>query len=154
MGQPHDHGARTMHAGRCRTFEEVLGRCILSGGLSQDPHSDAISSRQDSVRGLAWEEAIVEASLCVRILGFRPPSEREMKEAGFQSHSRHIRWVQHIDQAVLRIRSISQDASLLLRCGFQRRKAVHSTECYRGSDRERALLQRGHCGTHTQLESI
>jgi len=35
--------------------------------------------------------------LCVRMFGFRPRSERETKEAGLQSHSRHILWVQHID---------------------------------------------------------
>jgi hypothetical protein len=75
-----------MHPGRCRTFEEVLGICSLSGGLSQEPHSDAIGSRQDSVQCLAWEEAIVESSPCVRMLGFRPRSERETKEAGLQSH--------------------------------------------------------------------
>jgi len=86
-----------MHAGRCRNFEEVLGFCSLSGGLSQELHSDAIGSQQDSVRGLACEEAIFEASPCVRMLGCRGRSEREMKEAGLQSHSRHICWVQHID---------------------------------------------------------
>jgi len=74
-----------------------MGFCSLSGGLSQEPHSDAIGSWQDSVRGLAWEEAIFEASLCVRMFGFRARSEKETKEAGIQSHSRHIRCVQHID---------------------------------------------------------
>jgi hypothetical protein len=97
MGEQHDHGARTMHAGRCRTDEEVLGLCILSDGLSQEQHSDAIGCRQDSVRGLAWEEAIFEASPCVLMLGFCPRSKRETKQAGLQSHSRHIRWVRHID---------------------------------------------------------
>jgi hypothetical protein len=89
----------TMHAGRCRTFEEVLGIWSLSGGLSQKPHSDRLSGWQDSVQGLAWirKEAIFEASLDVRMLGFHPRSEREMKEAGLQSQFRHIRWVQHID---------------------------------------------------------
>ena len=29
-----------MYAGRCWTFEEVLGVCSPSGGLSQEPHSD------------------------------------------------------------------------------------------------------------------
>jgi len=59
-------------------------------------HCDAIGSRQDSVRGLAWGEAIFEASPCVWMLGFCPRSETETKEAGLQSHSRHIRWVQYI----------------------------------------------------------
>jgi hypothetical protein len=76
MSEPHHHGMRTIHAGRCRTFEEVLGIWCLSGGLTQEPNSDAIGSRQDSVRGLAWiwEEAIFEAFPCVRMLGFRPHS--------------------------------------------------------------------------------
>jgi len=65
-----------MHAGRCRTFEDVLGICSLSGNLSQGQHSDAIGSRYHPVRGLAWEVANVEASPCVRMLGFRPRSER------------------------------------------------------------------------------
>jgi len=88
-----------MHAGRYRTFEEVLGICSLSGVLSQEPHPNVIGSRQDSVRGLAWirKEAIVEASPCIRMLGFHVRSERETKEAGLQSHSQHNRWVQHID---------------------------------------------------------
>jgi hypothetical protein len=54
MGEPHDHGAHTMHAGRCQTFEELLGLRSLSGGRSQEPHSDAIGSRQDPVQDLAW----------------------------------------------------------------------------------------------------
>ena len=99
MGEPHNHGARTMHAGRCRTFEEVPVICSLIGNQSQEPHSDTIGSRQDSVRGLTWirMEAIFAASLCVWMLGFRARSEREMKEAGLQSHTQHIRWVQHTD---------------------------------------------------------
>jgi hypothetical protein len=44
-----DHGMRMMHAGRCRTFEEVLGICSLSGSLSQEPHSDTHCARSDSV---------------------------------------------------------------------------------------------------------
>ena len=86
-----------MHAGRCRIFEQVLGLCSLSRGLSHELHSDAIGSRQDFIRGLAWEEAIFEASPCVRMLGFRPLSERATTEAGLQSHPQHIYWVQHID---------------------------------------------------------
>jgi len=86
-----------MHARRWWNFEEVQGLCSLSGGLYQKPHSNAIGSRQDSVWGQAWEEAIVEACPCVRMLGFSPRSEWETKEARLQSHSRHIRWVQHID---------------------------------------------------------
>jgi len=86
-----------MHAGRSWIFGIVLGFHSLSGDLSQEPHSDVIGSRQDSVQGLAWEEAIVEASPCVPMLAFCPSSGREMKEAGLQSHSRHVRWVQHID---------------------------------------------------------
>jgi len=144
-----------MLAGRCRTFEEPLGICSLSGGQSHEPHPDAIGSQQDSVRGLARirKKAICEASLCVRMLGFHARSERETEEAGFQSHSRHIDWVQHIDYTVLRIRPIGQDASPLLRCGIQRRKAVHSTECCRRCDFESALLQRCHWGTQTHREA-
>jgi len=81
-----------MHAGQCRTFEEVLGHCGLSRGLSQELHSEEVGSRQDSVRGLAWEEAIIEASQCIRMRCFRAHSESEMQEAGLQSHTRHIRW--------------------------------------------------------------
>ena len=86
-----------MQAGRCRTFEEVLGIGSLSGGVSQEPHCNAIGSREDSVKGLAWEETIVEASPCIAMLGFRPHSERQAIEAGLQSDFRHIRWVQHLD---------------------------------------------------------
>jgi hypothetical protein len=88
-----------MHAGQCRACEVVLGLCSLSGGLPQEPHPDAIGSQQDSVQGLEWirKEAIVEASPCVWMLGFCPRSETETKEAGLQSLSQHIRWVQHID---------------------------------------------------------
>ena len=88
-----------MHAGRCRTFEEEPGVCSLGGGLSPEPHSDTLCGSQDSVQGLACigNEAIVEASPCVRMLGFHARSQREMKEAGLQSHSRHLRWVWHID---------------------------------------------------------
>jgi hypothetical protein len=86
-----------MHAGQCGTFEQVLGFCSLSGGLSQELHSDAIGSQQDSIQDLAWKEATFEASPCVRMLGFRPRSEREMTEARLPSHSRYIRWVQHLD---------------------------------------------------------
>jgi len=57
-----------------------MGICSLSGGLSQKPHSDTIGSQQDSVQGLAWiqKEAIFEASLCIRMLGFgaRPKDKR------------------------------------------------------------------------------
>jgi len=102
------------------------------------------------VRGLAWEEANFQASTCVRMLGDCPLSERETKEAGLQSHLRLICWVQHNNRAVLRIRSIGQDDSPLPRCGFQRREAVHSTECCRWSDLEWALLQRCHRGTPIQ----
>jgi hypothetical protein len=88
-----------MHARRCRTFEEVLGICSLSGSLSEEPRPEVIGIRQDTVRGLAWirKEAILEPSPWVHMIGFCPRSEREMKEAGLQSHSRHIRLVQHID---------------------------------------------------------
>ena len=48
-------------------------------------------SREDSVRGLALQDAICDASPCVRMLGFHTRSERETKEAGLQSHSWHIR---------------------------------------------------------------
>jgi hypothetical protein len=85
-----------MHAGRCRTFNEVLGLYSLSGSQSQKPHSDAIGSRQESVRGMVWEETIAEASPCFRILGFHPRSERETQEAELQRHSRHICGVHHI----------------------------------------------------------
>jgi hypothetical protein len=91
MGVPHDQGARMIHAGRCQTFEDLLGLCSLNGSLSQEPHSDTIGSWQDSVRGLAWKVAIDEASPCVRKLGFRARFERETLQAGLQSHSRHIR---------------------------------------------------------------
>jgi hypothetical protein len=66
-----------MHAGPCRTFDEVLGFCSLSGGLSQEPHSDAIDSWQDSVRGMAslGKEAIFEHSPYVRMRSFRAGSE-------------------------------------------------------------------------------
>jgi hypothetical protein len=86
-----------MHAGGCRTFEDVLGLSSLSGGLSQEPQSDAIGSQRDSVQGLAWEELIVDVSPCVRMIGFHGHSKSEMKEAGLQSNSRHIPWLQHID---------------------------------------------------------
>jgi len=135
-------------------FKQVLGPCSLSGGLSQELYPDAIGSRHDSVGGLAWEEAIFEASPCLRMLGLHARSERETKEAGLRSHYRRIRWVQCIDYALLRIRSIGHDASPLLRCSIQRREAVHSTKCCRWSDLEWALLQRCHQGTHTQLEGI
>jgi hypothetical protein len=95
-----------MHAGQCRTMQEVLSICSLGAGLFQEPHSDTLCGWQDSVRGLALDEAIVHASPCVRMLGFLPRSERATKEAGLQSNSRHIRWVQHIDYVVLLIRSI------------------------------------------------
>jgi hypothetical protein len=95
-----------MHAGQCQTFEEELGLCILGGGVSHEPHSNAIGSGQDSIRGLAWEEGIVGASPCVQMLGFRPRSKREMKEAGLESHSRYCCWVQHIDKTVLCVRPI------------------------------------------------
>ena len=88
-----------MHAGQCQTFEAIVGICGLNCGLCQGLHSDVIGSRQDSVRDLAWirKQAIIKASQCVRIVAFRAPSEREMKEAVFQSHVRHIHWVQHIE---------------------------------------------------------
>jgi len=88
-----------MHAGRCRTIEEVLGLCSLSGCLSQEPYSDTIGSRQDSVHGLAWiqTETTFEASLSVQMLGFCAHSGRETRERGILSKSRHIRWVQHIN---------------------------------------------------------
>jgi len=99
MGELHDHGARTMHAGRCRTFEEVLGVWSLGGALSQEPQSHMLHGWEDSVQGLAWirKEAIFDTSPCVRMLGFCAHSEIETKEAGLQSQSWHIRWVQHID---------------------------------------------------------
>jgi hypothetical protein len=95
-----------MRAGQCRTLQEVLSICSLGASLFQEPHSDTLCGRQDSVRGLAWEEAIVQASPSVRMLGFLTRSERETKEAGLQSNSRHSRWVRHIDYVVLLIRSI------------------------------------------------
>jgi len=96
-GEPHDHGARMMLTAQCRTFEQALSLLSLSGGLTQEPHSDAITSPQDSAQGPEWEEAIFEASPCVRMLWFRPRSERETKEAELPSHSRFIHWVQHIN---------------------------------------------------------
>jgi hypothetical protein len=97
MGEPQDHGKRMMHAPRCRAFEQILGICSLCGSVTHELHSDAIGSRQDSVHGVAWEQATFEASPCFRMIEFCPHSEREMKEAGSQSHSQHICWVQHID---------------------------------------------------------
>jgi len=133
-GELHDQGMLVMPAGGCRSLEGVLVFCSLSGSLSHEPHSDGIGSRQDSIRGLALWEDIFEQSPCVRMLRFCPQYNRETKEAGLLIHSRHIRSVQHIDDAVLRIQSIAQDASPLQRCGIQRREVVHSTECCRRSD--------------------
>ena len=110
-----------MHHEQCLTFEEVLGISSLSGNVSQQRHSDTLGSWLDSIRGLPWirQEAIFEASLCVLILGLRARSARETKDSGLHSHSWHIHWVQHINQVVLCIQSIGQDASPLLRCGIQ-----------------------------------
>jgi len=132
--------------------------CRLSGGLSQQPDSNTICGWQDSIRCLAWigMEDINQASLCVRMLGFLARSESATKEAGSPSHSGHIRWVQHIDYAALRIRSIAQDAKPLQRYGIQRRTVVHRTEYCRRSNPEEALLQSCHLGTqtHTHQEAI
>ena len=64
-------------------LEEVLGISSLIGSQNQEPPSDAISSRRESVCGLAWIQnvAIFEASVCVRMLGFRAHSETESTEA-------------------------------------------------------------------------
>jgi len=64
-----------MHAGRCWTWDEVLGVCDRGGGRSQEPHSVAIGSQQDSVQGLPWMDTIFEASPCVRMLGIWACSE-------------------------------------------------------------------------------
>jgi hypothetical protein len=71
---------------------------ISSTSQSKQSQSNMLCGWEDSVRDLAsiWEEAICEASPSVRSLGLRAQSERGMKEAGFQSHSGHIHWVQHI----------------------------------------------------------
>jgi len=53
MGELLDDRAHMLHAGECRAFEEVLGICSLSGGLSHEAHSNAIHRRQDSTQGLA-----------------------------------------------------------------------------------------------------
>jgi hypothetical protein len=94
-----------MHAARSRTFEEALGFSSLTGGLYLTPHSNAFGSWSDCIRGRAWfwKKAILEGSPCVQMLGFRPCWKREMKEAGLQSYSQHILWVQHIDKPVLLI---------------------------------------------------
>jgi hypothetical protein len=71
-----------MHAVLCWTFEEVLGICSLSDGLTRKPHSDTIGSWQDSIRVLAGilKEAHVAASPCVQMVGFRARYERETKD--------------------------------------------------------------------------
>jgi hypothetical protein len=71
-----------MNAGRFPIFEEILGLYRPSSSLSQDSHCNTIGSQQDSVRGLAWEEAIVEASPCLWMVAFHPRSEREIKDTG------------------------------------------------------------------------
>jgi hypothetical protein len=73
---------RMMHARRCRTYQEELCIHCVHGGVSQEPQSGTIGSRQDSVQGLAWEEAIFEPSLYVRMPCIRPHFETKMKEAG------------------------------------------------------------------------
>jgi hypothetical protein len=97
MDELQNHGTQTIHAGQSRSFEEVVGLCSLSGGLYQELHSYTIGSRQDSIRGLAWEEAIIKGFPCIWILGFVLCSETETKEAGLQSHSWQMHWVQRID---------------------------------------------------------
>jgi len=97
-----------------------------------------------------------EPSLWLWMRGFHPCSTWELKEAGLQSHSRHTRWVPHIDYATLCIWSICHNTALLPRRGIQSRTAVGSTECCWRSDLVWALLQRCHVGTqtHTQREGI
>jgi hypothetical protein len=87
MGEQHDHGPRMMHPRQCRMFDDVLSICCRSGAVSQALYSDAIRSQQDSIRGLAWikDEAILEASPCVRILGFCLRSERETKKLDYSA---------------------------------------------------------------------
>jgi hypothetical protein len=74
-------GIRMMHAGRCRTFQEELCIHCINGSVSQELHSGTIGCRQDSVQGLAWEEAIFEPSLYVRMPCICPHFETKMKEA-------------------------------------------------------------------------
>ena len=99
MSAPHYHGTCTMYAPQCRTLEEILGLCSRNGGLAQEPHSDAMGCRQDCIRGPAGEDAILNASSCVRMLAFRAGSENEKQDPGFHCHSRYIRCVPHIDLA-------------------------------------------------------
>jgi hypothetical protein len=103
----------------CSTCTSFVQSCIITtvNGQPLTLHSDMLSGWYASIQGLAWirKEAIFEASLSVRMLRFRPLSERETTEAGLQSHSWHIRCLQHIDKAVCCIGSIGQDPSLLPR---------------------------------------
>jgi len=87
------------------------------------------------------------------MLRFCAHSERETKEAGLQSHSQHIRWIQHIDWAVLRIQSIGQDAIPLPRWDIQRWEAVHSTKSYRRGNLEQPVLQICHRETQTHRQA-
>jgi len=140
-----------MHAGRCQTFEEVLGLCSVSGIQLQEPHSNTIDSQPDSIWGIPWKEAISGESLCVQVIAFLAPSEGGTIEAGQRSHSQHIGWVQHIDWAVY-YPSIGKDAWPLPRCSIQRSKALPRTKCIRWCDLERALLQRCQPATQTNRE--
>jgi hypothetical protein len=74
-------------------FEEVLGIWRVCGNLSQVPHSDAIGTQLNPKVGLALEATNFEAFPCVWMLGFRPQSQRETKEARLQNHSQRIRWL-------------------------------------------------------------
>jgi hypothetical protein len=65
------------------------------------------------------------------MVGFALRAERKMKEVAFQSHTHDILCVQHINDAVIAIRSIWQDTSAFPRYVIQKTKAVHSTDCCR-----------------------
>jgi len=66
-----------------------------------------------AIKKLVKNKDIFETDSCVRMLGFHAHSQRETKEVALQSQSEYIGVVPHINKAVLQIRPVCQDASLL-----------------------------------------
>jgi hypothetical protein len=64
-----------MHSVTCHSFQEELGFFSFSGSHSQEPHSNAMCSRQDSMRCQAWAKVIFEAFLSVWTFALNPSSE-------------------------------------------------------------------------------
>jgi hypothetical protein len=60
-------------------FRKVLGVCSLSGSLSQEPHSDGISSWQDSIWGLGQNEVLLEWSPCFWMVDFHSIAKKISK---------------------------------------------------------------------------